>query len=84
MKSLDLSKQQFTVDELLRSAEGETVLIRSHDGHEFFLEAADQFEQEVAAFAASEKFLSFLAQRSQEEASLSLEDIEQRLSTQEP
>ena len=73
MKTLDLSKQQVTVDELLRSAEGEAVLIRSQDGHSFLLEAADLFEQEVARLAASEKFLTFLAQRSREKASIPLE-----------
>lgn len=80
MKTLDLRKQQVTVDELLRSAAGETVLIRSRDGHAFVLEAADLFEQEVAEFAASERFMSFLAQRSKEQASILLEEIEQKLS----
>jgi len=80
MKTLDLGKQHMTVEELLRSATGETVLIRSQDGHAFLLEAADMFEQEVAKFAASEKFMSFLAQRSKEQASIPLEEIEQRLS----
>ena len=64
MKTLDLAKQQVTVDELLQSAACETVLIRSQDGHAFVLEAADLFEQEIARFAASERFMSFLAQRS--------------------
>ncbi len=80
MKTLDLGKQEMTVDELLRSAVGETVLIRSQDGHAFVLESADLFEQEVATFAESERFMSFLAQRSKEEASIPLEEIEQRLS----
>ena len=79
MKTLDLNKQEVTVDELLRSAQNESVLIRSQDGHAFLLEAADLFEQEVVRLAASEKFQSFLAQRSHEEASISLEEIEQRL-----
>jgi hypothetical protein len=80
MKTLDLGKQQVTVDELLRSAAGESVLIRSKDGHAFVLEAADFFEREVAGLAASEKFMSFLAQRSKEQASIPLEEIELRLS----
>ena len=55
-----------------RSAAGETVLIRSQDGHAFVLEAADLFEQEVTEFAASGSFMSFLAQRSKEQASIPL------------
>jgi len=79
MKTLDLGKQQITVDELLHSAAVEAVLIRSKDGLTFVLEAADAFEQEVAELAASEKFMSFLAQRSKEPAAISLEEIEHRL-----
>ncbi len=84
MKILDLGKQQITVDELLQSAAGETVLIRSKDGLTFVLENADQLESEAAELAASEKFMSFLAQRSKEQATISLDEIEQRLALEEP
>ena len=83
MKTLDLGKQQITVDELLHTAVGETVLIRSRDGMTFVLEAADSFQREVAELASSEEFMAFLAQRSKEPASLSLDEIEQRLALEE-
>ncbi len=79
MKTLDLGKQQLTVDDLLRSASTETVLVRSKDGSEFVLEAADAFEREVGELASSEKFMAFLALGSKEEGSISLDEIEQRL-----
>lgn len=81
MKTLDLGKQQVTIDELLQSARTEAVLVRSKDGDEFVLEAADAFEREIAGLASSEKFMSLLAERSKEEGSVSLEEIERRLST---
>ncbi len=79
MKTVDLAQRQLTVDELLQSAVGETVLILTPDGSEFVLEAADAFDREVAEFAASEKFMSFLAERAKEKGSVSLEEIERRL-----
>ncbi len=79
MKTLDLGKQQITVDELLRSATGETILIRSKDGLTFVLDAADVVDGEVAELASSEKFMTFLEQRSKEQASISLDEIAQRL-----
>ena len=53
------------------SAAGETVLIRSRDGLTFVLEAVDAFEREVAEFASSAKFMSFLEQRSRDRQHLS-------------
>jgi hypothetical protein len=83
MKTLDLKKQEVTVEELLESATGEAVLIRGRDGNEFVIEAADAFDREVARLAGSEKFMAFLTERSKEEAAVSLEEIERRLSPQE-
>ncbi len=80
MKTLDLGTHEVTVDELLQSARTEAVRVRSKDGDEFVLEAADAFEREVIELASSAKFMSSLAQRSKEEGSVSLEDIKQRLS----
>jgi hypothetical protein len=53
--------------------------ILSEDGSEFILEAADEFDREVAELGQSEKFMSFLAERSQEPGSISLEELEQPL-----
>ena len=52
------------------------------DGIEFVVEAADRFDREVAQFAGSEKFMSFLAERSKESGSVSLEEVERRLGTE--
>lgn len=80
MKTLDLGTHEVTVDELLQSARTEAVRVRSKDGDEFVLEAADAFEREVAELASSETFMSFLAERSKEAGSVSLAELERRLS----
>jgi hypothetical protein len=78
MKTLDLRQSSVSVTDLLQAARQGAVRILSEDGSEFILEAADAFDREVAELGQSEKFMSFLADRSQESGSISLEDLEQR------
>jgi methyl-accepting chemotaxis protein len=78
MKTLDLRQSSMSVTALLQAARQESVRILSEDGSEFILEAADAFDREVAELGQSEKFMSFLADRSQEPGSISLKDLEQR------
>jgi hypothetical protein len=79
MKTLDLRYQSITIQELLQFASQESVLILDENGIEFVLEAADAFEQEVVKLGQSEKFLTFLAERSKEPSCTPLEEIEYRL-----
>ena len=72
MKTLDLTECQVTLEEMLGWARADSVLIRAQDGHEFILEEADDFEREVAALGSNEKFMQFLRERSQEQATISL------------
>lgn len=43
------------------------------------LEAADEFEREVAQLGQSERFMQLLTERRKEEGRLSLEGVEKRL-----
>jgi hypothetical protein len=79
MRTLDLRQGQMSVADLLQAARQESVKILGEDGSEFILESADTFDREVAELRRSEKFMSFLAERSQEPGSVSLDDIEKRL-----
>ena len=83
MKTLDLAKQQITVDELSRSASEETLQIRSREGLTFVLEATADFEREVAELGASERFMSLLAERSKEKGAFTLNEIGQRLALED-
>jgi hypothetical protein len=79
MITLDLRDQTVTIEELLRIASAESVLIRSNGGQEFILEAADEFEREVAVLGSSEKFMQFLAERSKEPGAVTIEQLKQEL-----
>lgn len=79
MITLDLRYQQITLEELLRAAGSEAVLIVTEEGRRYILEAADDFDREVAALGSSREFLDFLAERRQEPGRIALEEIERRL-----
>ena len=66
------------MNEVLTFAKSEAVLIRSPSGEDFVLESADEFDREVAALGASEKFASFLDAGSKETGGIPLRKVRQR------
>ncbi len=79
MITLDLRHQKITLEELFRVARAESVLVVTDEGQEYILEAADEFDREVAELGRSEKFMDFLAERRKESGRIPLEEIERRL-----
>ena len=79
MITLDLRNHQITLEELFRAARSETILIVTDEGQEYILEAADEFDREVAELGRSEKFMTFLAERRKESGRIPLEEIARRL-----
>jgi hypothetical protein len=78
MKTIDLSKEDRSLGEILALAKSESVLIRSRSGEDFLLEQADEFDREAAALGASDKFMSFLERRSKETGDVSLAEALKR------
>ena len=64
MKTIDLAREDHTLSDLLALAKSESVLIHSAAGEDFVLGSADEFDREVAALGQSERFMSFLKDRS--------------------
>ena len=79
MKTVDLTKKQITLEEVLRLAAAGSVRIVSADGHAFILEDVDDFEKEVKLLGKSKKFQRFLKERSKEAGTTSLEDYKRSL-----
>jgi len=75
MKTVDLAREPRTLAELLTLAKRDSILIHSATGEDFLLEPADDFDREVAMLGQSERFLSFLRERSQESGGRPLADI---------
>ena len=83
MKTIKLDKKSPSVDELLAIARRETVLLVSRDGTSFVLEQADDFDREVAELGNSEKFMSFLEERSREKGVISIERFADELDSKD-
>ena len=78
MKTIDLTREERTLAEVLALARHETILIRSATGDDFLLEPADDFDREVALLGQSERFMSFLQDRSKEAGGTSLAEIRKK------
>jgi len=78
MKRIDLTKERRSLSEVLELARAEAVLIHSASGEDFVLEPADEFDREVAALGASEKFTSFLNARAKETGDIPLGKVRQK------
>ncbi len=82
MKTVDLRSKALTIQELLRMAQSDSLLILADDDHSYTLEEADEFEKEVAMLGQSVPFVEFLKERSKEPGSVSLKEVERRLNAQ--
>jgi len=79
MKTVNLAEGDRSISELIEIAKSEPVLVHTADGTDFVFEEADEFEREVAALGASDKFMSFLQKRSQEGEEIPASEVAKRL-----
>jgi uncharacterized protein with von Willebrand factor type A (vWA) domain len=79
MKIIELDHAHPTVDELIRLAKSELVVLRRPDGSVFALSQVDDFDVEVELLKKNREFLKFLKQLSKEKAVISLEDLRKEL-----
>lgn len=79
MRTLDLSREQVSVEALLKLAATEAIRIVAADGSSYILEEADDFDKEVELLGKSEKFSNFLRERSQEPTTTSIEEFRRSL-----
>ncbi len=78
MKTIDLSKGNHSLNEVLALAKTEPVLVHSPSGDDFLIEQADEFDREVAALGNSEKFSSFLEARAAETGDVPIRDVREK------
>lgn len=79
MKTIDLTVEQLSVQDLLETARNETVVIKSTTGVSYFLSTADEFTTEVELLRRNHKFLTLLDRYKQDKRTLSIEEAEKRL-----
>lgn len=79
MKIIQLEERQLTIDELIKLARNETVVLRQADGAMFAIASVDDFEVEVEILKNNAEFMAFLKELSQEEATISLQSLREEL-----
>lgn len=79
MKVIELVNGSPSLDELIDLAKQELVVLRKPDGSVFALSEVDDFAVEVELLKNNAEFMSFLRQRSQEKATITLEELRQEL-----
>jgi len=78
VKTIDLSKEQPSLADVLTLAKSEPVVIHSGSGEDYLLEQADELDREAAALGGSEKFMSFLEARSNESEEIPITEVRKK------
>jgi hypothetical protein len=65
--------------ELLELADEESLLLKTPDGREFILSEVDDLSHEIEQIRNNPELLAFLAERSRERETFSLEDVKRKL-----
>ena len=76
MKTVRLEEKKISLEQALKLAQKEPVLLLTSEGKEFLLSEADDFDREVEALRNSKVFQKFLDERSKSKIRIPLEAIE--------
>lgn len=85
MRTIDLSTQRATIEDVLHLAEGDNLVVRTADGKVFAIaevsdsDPDDDFSQEVALTRQNKALRALLAERSREPAKYTLDQVRQKL-----
>jgi hypothetical protein len=79
MKIIELGQSHPTLDEVIGQAENEPLVLRKPDGSMFILSQVDDFDVEVELLKNNPDFMAFLRTLSQEEETISIENLRKEL-----
>ena len=79
MKTVDLSAETPSLNELLQLAEIESVILRTAKGREFVIAQVDELDREIAQVLKNDDLMRLLAERSKEPGVHSLKQVQARL-----
>jgi len=79
MKTIAVSKRAKGVNQLLRQAEQENIILRSSAGIEFILAEIDDFNREIELTRRNKKLMRFLEQRAKQVKTIPIEDAKKQL-----
>jgi hypothetical protein len=79
MKTIDLTTQSPSVQELLNLATEGNLILKTSDGKEFVLAEVDDFEKEIALVRQQPELMDLLDRRSKPGATLTLDQVRAEL-----
>jgi hypothetical protein len=79
MKTVDLAAEALTVDQLMKLASGDNVILRTAEGREFLLAELEDLDEEIEAIRRNQELMEFLDQRSHESQRYSLAQVREIL-----
>jgi hypothetical protein len=79
MKTIEIGPKSPSVDELLRLAGGENLILRTPDGREFVLAEDDDFDAEVSLVRRNGKLMKLLSERSRDPGTFSSAEVAKEL-----
>jgi hypothetical protein len=79
MKTVDLTTQLATLEEVLSLADQENVVLRTKEGREYVVAELDDFDRELELVRQNEELMELLARRSKDEPTFSLEEVRREL-----
>jgi hypothetical protein len=79
MKTVFISKRAKSINDLLKQATRQNVILRAEDGKEFILAEVDDFDREIELARQNKALMKYLGERGQEKATIPLDDIEKEL-----
>jgi hypothetical protein len=79
MKTVFVSKRAKSINELLKQAARQNVILRAEDGKEFILAEMDDFDREIELARQNKALMKYLDERGKEKATIPLEELEREL-----
>jgi len=79
MKTVFVSKHAKSVDDLLKQAMRQSIILCAPDGREFVLAEMDDFGREIELARQNKDLMKYLDERAKEKATIPLEEIEKEL-----
>jgi len=79
MKTVVISKRAKSINDLLKQATRQNMILRAEDGKEYILAEVDDFDREIELVRQNKALMKYLGQREQEKATIPLDDIEKEL-----
>ncbi|MBU0568078.1 hypothetical protein KJ693_04850 [bacterium] len=79
MRTIELLDKPSGIDEVLKLASKENIILRTLDGREFILAEVDDFDKEIELTRQNQELMKFLEERSKETETFTLKQVRQQL-----